>query len=157
MMKSPDARPASATEARALLDLIERDRAAAATALGIAPAAAPPPGARRPPTTPPAASVATQRVAGLQGAPPRRALRRSPARLPTVPAGAVPGLPAVPARRVPGLPVEATTRVAPIAPAPRVAPVVPLWLRQRMLAGIVFATALAVTLLAALVVLHVRR
>ena len=51
MMKSPDDRPASAAEARALLDLIERDRAAAAAVLGVDPPG-PPPVSVRAPTAP---------------------------------------------------------------------------------------------------------
>ena len=59
--KQPDARPPTAKAARELLDLIERDRAAAANELGLAPAiATPPPVAPAPALVPPAiATVAT--------------------------------------------------------------------------------------------------
>ncbi|HEX3760388.1 MAG TPA: protein kinase [Kofleriaceae bacterium] len=162
MMKSPDARPASAADARALLDLIERDRAAAATALDVAPAA--PPGMRRPPTPAPAIAMATERVVSLQGTPVEPLRRPRPAlpfQLPVTGPPGLPGLPAAPelpaatVHRVPGLPVEATARVAPLAPAAPLRPRPPM--RHRILASLVLAAALAVTLVAALVMLHTRR
>jgi serine/threonine-protein kinase len=165
MMKSPDARPASAADARALLDLIDRDRAAAAIALGVAPAATPPTGTRRPVTPAPGIALATERVIGLQGTPVEPLRRARPALPFQLPLTGLPGLPALPAPPAPPeppeLPAESdhriTVRVAPLAlaaPVARLRPRTPL--RHRILASVLLAAALAVALAAALVMLHAR-
>jgi hypothetical protein len=158
MRKSPDARPSSAAEAGALLDLIERDRGAAATALGVALTGTPPPAPSRAAIAPPD-PAATERVAGLQAAPAVRALapQPPPTRPPPTPGGRSPELPFARARRGPGLPFAATMQVAPIGP-----PAAPIRLRRPDLlgfgAGIVLAAAVAaVTVLVALVALHLHR
>jgi serine/threonine protein kinase len=152
MRKSPDARPASAAEARALLDLIERDRGAAAAALGVAPAGAQPPYPSRAAIARPD-PVVTQRIAGLRDAPALRALLPPPAATRRPPDGPGPELPRGPARRVPGVPAAATRRVAPIAASAPLGPHTPDRLGFGI--GIVLAAAVAaVTVLVALVALH---
>ena len=156
MRKSPDARPSSAAEARALLDLIERDRSAAATALGVAPAAPPPDPSRA--AIPPPDPAVTERIAGLQVAPAGRALRPPPAptRPPPAPGRPSPELPRPPARRIPGLPAAAALRVAPITATVAIGPIGPR--RGQILARLLLAAAVAtVTVLVALVALHLRR
>jgi hypothetical protein len=112
MEKQPEARPASAADARALLDLIERDPDAAAEALGIAP---PPPPPVRPSrhTLPLAAGAALAVAIGAfvlvtSGAPePQTAVVAAVA----VPAPAVTATPAA-------MPVPAPAPVPPPRPAP---------------------------------------
>jgi serine/threonine-protein kinase len=150
MRKSPDARPSSAAEARALLDLIARDRGAAAAELGVALAGAPPRDPRRAAIAPPDPAT-TERIEGLQDEPTVRALA------PTGPGGRRPELPSATARRGPGLPFAATVQVAPIGP-----PAAPIRPRRLDLigfgAGILLAAAFAaVTVLVALVALHLHR
>jgi tRNA A-37 threonylcarbamoyl transferase component Bud32 len=151
LRKSPEARPGSAAEARTLLDLIERDRPAAAVALGIARAGAPAPNPDSAAIAAPDAT-ATERIAGLQAPhviPPPPA----PARRPPLSGGPGPPFSSAPARRVPGLPFADTLQIAPIAAPGPIRPRMPG--RNQLLAGLLLAAAVAaVMVLGALVALH---